>query len=170
MSGRGMVSIVGAGPGDPELVTVRGLRRIRAAEVLVYDRLVSPELVAEAPAGTELVFAGKAAGFSALSQRQIEQVLIDRGRTGRRVVRLKGGDPFVFGRGGEEVATLVAHGIPVEVVPGLTSATSVPASAGIPATYRGLSSSLTIVTGHEARTKMNPPSIGPGSRPRPERL
>lgn len=148
-----MVSLVGAGPGDPELVTVRGLRRIQAADVLVYDRLVSPELVAAAPAGAERVFAGKAAGFAALTQRQIEQVLVDRGRAGRRVVRLKGGDPFVFGRGGEEVAALVAHGIPVEVVPGLTSATAVPASAGIPVTHRGLSSSLTIVTGHEDPTK-----------------
>jgi uroporphyrin-III C-methyltransferase len=156
MRSKGMVSIVGAGPGDPELVTVRGLRRIQAAEVLVYDRLVSPVLVAEAPAGAERIFAGKAAGYAALNQRAIERVLVDRGRAGRRVVRLKGGDPFVFGRGGEEVTALVAHGIPVEVVPGVTSATSVPGSAGIPVTHRGLSSSVTIVTGHEEPAKGEP--------------
>ncbi|MBA2520168.1 MAG: uroporphyrinogen-III C-methyltransferase [Chloroflexia bacterium] len=156
MSGRGLVSIVGAGPGDPELVTVRGLRRIQAAEVLVYDRLVSPDLVAEAPAMAERIFAGKATGFAALSQGEIEWLLIERGRAGRRVVRLKGGDPFVFGRGGEEVAALVAHGIPVEVVPGLSSATSVPGSVGIPVTHRGLSSSVTIVTGHEDPTTGEP--------------
>ncbi|MDQ3693009.1 MAG: uroporphyrinogen-III C-methyltransferase [Chloroflexota bacterium] len=156
MSGRGVVSIVGAGPGDPELVTVRGLRRIQAAEVLVYDRLVSPDLVAEAPATAERIFAGKATGFAALSQGRIERVLIERGRAGRRVVRLKGGDPFVFGRGGEEVAALVAHGVPVEVVPGLSSATAVPGSVGIPVTHRGLSSSVTIVTGHEDPTTGEP--------------
>jgi uroporphyrin-III C-methyltransferase len=145
----GSVSIVGAGPGDPELITVRGLQRIRSADVLVYDRLVDPALVAEAPPQAERVFAGKAAGFAALDQRAIEALLIERARGGRRVVRLKGGDPFVFGRGGEEVAALVAAGIPVEVVPGLSSATAVPAGAGIPVTHRALASSVTIVTGHE---------------------
>lgn len=149
MTPLGSVSIVGAGPGDPELITVRGLARIRAAEVLVYDRLVDPALLTEAPARAERIFAGKARGFAALEQRQIEAVLIARARAGKRVVRLKGGDPYVFGRGGEEVAALVAAGIPVEVVPGLTSAISAPASAGIPVTHRELSSSLTIVTGHE---------------------
>jgi uroporphyrin-III C-methyltransferase len=144
-----MVSLVGAGPGDPELITVRGLARVRAADVLVYDRLVAPELVAEAPPHAERCFAGKARGFAALSQREIEGVLIARARAGKRVVRLKGGDPFVFGRGGEEVAALVAAGVPVEVVPGITAATAVPASAGIPVTHRALASSLTIVTGHE---------------------
>lgn len=149
----GSVSIVGAGPGDPELITVRGLARIRAAEVLVYDRLVDPGLLAEAPASAELIFAGKARGYAALDQRQIEAVLIDRASAGKRVVRLKGGDPYVFGRGGEEVAALVAAGIPVEIVPGISSAISVPASAGIPVTHRELSSSLTIVTGHEDPAK-----------------
>jgi uroporphyrin-III C-methyltransferase len=145
----GSVSIVGAGPGDPELITVRGLARIRSAEVLVYDRLVDPGLLAEAPPAAELIFAGKARGYAALDQGQIEAVLIDRASAGKRVVRLKGGDPYVFGRGGEEVAALVAAGIPVEIVPGISSAISVPASAGIPVTHRELSSSLTIVTGHE---------------------
>lgn len=148
MSG-GRVSIVGAGPGDPELITVRGLARVRAAEVLVYDRLVAPALVAEAPPAAERIFAGKAKGHAALAQEAIEALLIARARAGNHVVRLKGGDPFVFGRGGEEVAALVAAGIPVEVVPGITSATAVPASAGIPVTHRALASSLTVVTGHE---------------------
>jgi uroporphyrin-III C-methyltransferase len=149
MTNRGRVSIVGAGPGDPELITVRGLARVRAADTLVYDRLVAPALIAEAPAAAERVFVGKAKGFAALDQRAIEALLIDRALAGKHAVRLKGGDPFVFGRGGEEVAALVAAGVPVEVVPGVTAATSVPASAGIPVTHRELASSLTIVTGHE---------------------
>jgi uroporphyrin-III C-methyltransferase len=136
--GNGHVTIVGAGPGDPELITVRGLTRVRGAEVLVYDRLVAPELVAEAPAECERIFAGKAKGFAALEQHEIEAVLIERARSGKRVVRLKGGDPYVFGRGGEEVTALVAAGIPVEVVPGLTSAIAAPAAAGIPVTHREL--------------------------------
>ena len=150
---RGRVSIVGAGPGDPELITVRALARIRTAEVLVYDRLVDPALVEEAPRTAERVFAGKARGFAALEQHEIEALLIARALAGKHVVRLKGGDPYVFGRGGEEVAALVAAGIPVEVVPGVSSALAVPASAGIPVTHRELSSSLTIVTGHEDPTK-----------------
>jgi uroporphyrin-III C-methyltransferase len=149
----GRVAIVGAGPGDPELITIRGLSRIRSAEVLVYDRLVAPELVTEAPAECERIFAGKAKGFAALAQHEIEAVLVERARAGKRVVRLKGGDPYIFGRGGEEVTALVAAGIPVEVVPGLTSAIAAPASAGIPVTHRELASALTIVTGHEDPTK-----------------
>src|SRR5215212_3647839 len=150
---RGRVSIVGAGPGDPELITVRALVRIRSAEVLVYDRLVDPALIDEAPPTAERVFAGKARGFAALEQHEIEALLIARAYAGKHVVRLKGGDPYVFGRGGEEVASLVAAGIAVEVVPGVSSALAVPASAGIPVTHRELSSSLTIVTGHEDPAK-----------------
>jgi uroporphyrin-III C-methyltransferase len=150
---RGRISIVGAGPGDPELITVRALVRIRSAEVLVYDRLVDPALIDEAPPTAERVFAGKARGFAALEQHEIEALLIARAYAGKHVVRLKGGDPYVFGRGGEEVASLVAAGIPVEVVPGVSSALAVPASAGIPVTHRELSSSLTIVTGHEDPAK-----------------
>jgi uroporphyrin-III C-methyltransferase len=150
---RGRVSIVGAGPGDPELITVRALARIRNAQVLVYDRLVDPALVAEAPSTAERVFAGKARGFAALEQHEIEALLIARAYAGKHVVRLKGGDPYVFGRGGEEVASLVAAGIPVEVVPGVSAAMAVPASAGIPVTHRQLASSLTIVTGHEDPAK-----------------
>jgi len=145
----GRVSLVGAGPGDPELITVRGLDRVRSADVLVYDRLVSQELVDAAPMHAERVYVGKSAGCAALNQRAIEELLIDRARSGHQVVRLKGGDPFVFGRGGEEVAALVAAGIAVEVVPGVTSAVGVTASAGIPVTHRRVSSSVTIVTGHE---------------------
>src|SRR5215212_4165550 len=153
MNVTGRVSIVGAGPGDPELITVRALARIRTADVLIYDRLVDPALVAEAPPTVERVFAGKARGFAALEQHEIEALLIARAVAGKHVVRLKGGDPYVFGRGGEEVASLVAAGIQVEVVPGISSALAAPASAGIPVTHRELSSSLTIVTGHEDPTK-----------------
>ena len=153
MNATGRVSIVGAGPGDPELITVRALARIRTAEVLVYDRLVDPALVDEAPPTAERIFAGKARGFAALEQHEIEALLIARAYAGKQVVRLKGGDPYVFGRGGEEVASLAAAGIAVEVVPGVSSALAVPASAGIPVTHRELSSSLTIVTGHEDPAK-----------------
>lgn len=145
----GTVALIGAGPGDPELLTVRGLQRLREADVVVYDRLIHPRLLAEVPLRAERIFVGKASGFAALDQRAIETLLIDRARAGLRVVRLKGGDPFVFGRGGEEVEALSTAGVPWEVVPGITSAVAVPASAGIPVTHRELSSAVTIVTGHE---------------------
>ncbi|GAC1331531.1 MAG: hypothetical protein NVSMB22_23580 [Chloroflexota bacterium] len=145
----GFVSLIGAGPGDPELLTVRGLARLRDADVVVYDRLIQPTLLEEVPHGAERVFVGKASGQAVMSQRAIEAVLIDRAHAGKRVVRLKGGDPFVFGRGAEEVEALTAAGIPYEVVPGITSAVAVPASAGIPVTHRDLSSMVTVVTGHE---------------------
>lgn len=145
----GSVSLVGAGPGDPELITVRGLRCLQQADVVVYDRLLDPRLLQEAPAQAERIFVGKASGMAALSQRGIEAVLIARARSGKRVVRLKGGDPYVFGRGGEEVESLVAAGIPCEVVPGISSAIAAPAAAGIPVTHRELASMVTIVTGHE---------------------
>jgi len=150
----GTVSLVGAGPGDPELITVRGLRRLRTADVVVYDRLIDPRLLEEAPAHAERIFVGKAPGLVVRDQRAIEAVLVDRARTGKQVVRLKGGDPFVFGRGGEELEALVAAGVPCEVVPGITSAIAVPASAGIPVTHRELSSTITIVTGHEDPNKL----------------
>jgi len=153
MNPMGRVTIVGAGPGDPELITVRGLARVRAADVLVYDRLVAPELIAEAPPPAERVFVGKARGFAALDQRGIEALLIARASAGKHVVRLKGGDPYLFGRGGEEAAALTAAGIPVEVVSGVSSALAAPASAGIPVTHREFSSSLTVVTGHEDPAK-----------------
>ncbi len=145
----GKVVLVGAGPGDPELITLKGLRALRKADVVVYDRLVGPELLDEAPARALKVFVGKEAGRCSLKQEEINALLISYARQGHFVVRLKGGDPFVFGRGGEEVLALAAEGIPCEVIPGISSAMAVPASAGIPVTQRGLASSVTIVTGHE---------------------
>jgi uroporphyrin-III C-methyltransferase len=149
----GHVSLVGAGPGDPELITVRGLRRLRSAQVVVYDRLIHPDLLTEVPATAERLFAGKAPGVVAMSQADIGRVLVARARAGKHVVRLKGGDPFVFGRGGEEIEALTAAGIPWEVVPGITSAVAVPAAATIPLTHRGFSSHFTVVTGHEDPAK-----------------
>jgi uroporphyrinogen III methyltransferase/synthase len=150
---RGLVSLVGAGPGDPGLLTLRGRRRLKRADVVVYDRLVDPRLLDLAPPRALRIFAGKAASAHALPQEQINALLIVHARHGRRVVRLKGGDPFVFGRGGEEAAALAAAGIPFEVVPGVSSAIAVPAYAGIPLTHRGLSSSFAVVTGHEDQGK-----------------
>ena len=147
--GAGMVQLVGAGPGDPGLVTVRALELVRRAEVLVYDRLIPPGLVEEAPEGCELVDAGKLPDRHVLSQAEINALLVDRAKAGRRVVRLKGGDPFVFGRGAEEAEACVEAGVPFEVVPGVSAAVAVPAYAGIPATHRDLSSSFAVVSGQE---------------------
>ncbi len=143
----GTVALVGAGPGDPGLMTVRGLELLRRAQVVVYDRLVDPRLLDEAPRARR-IFAGKASGHHALPQEQINALLILHARRGRRVVRLKGGDPFVFGRGGEEAEALAGARIPFEVVPGVSSALAAPAYAGIPVTHRGVASSFTVVTGH----------------------
>ena len=144
----GKVYLVGAGPGNPELITVRGLRYLRMADVVIYDRLVHPDLAGETPWYAEKFFAGKEAARRALSQADINDLMIDRARAGCTVVRLKGGDPFVFGRGGEEAVALTEAGIPWELVPGITSAVGVPALAGIPLTYRGVASSFGVVTGH----------------------
>lgn len=143
-----MVYLVGAGPGDPDLVTVRGLKLLREADVVVYDRLVAPALLEEVPPGAELIYVGKAAGFHYREQDQINAILIARASEGLMVVRLKGGDPFVFGRGGEEGLALAEAGIPFEVVPGISSAVAVPAYAGIPVTHRGIANAFTVVTGH----------------------
>ena len=148
----GVVYLVGAGPGDPGLLTRRGEALLRSAETVVYDRLVDPSLLELCPATTDRLYVGKAAGRHALSQQQINAVLVRLGRAGRRVVRLKGGDPFVFGRGGEEALALREAGIRFEIVPGVTSAVAGPACAGIPVTHRGLATSVTIVTGHEDPT------------------
>jgi len=147
------VYLVGAGPGDPGLLTRRGADLLALAEVIVYDRLASPALLDLAPADVERIDVGKAPGHAAMTQQEINAVLVERGRTGRAVVRLKGGDPFVFGRGGEEADALMAAGVPFEVVPGVTSAIAAPAYAGIPVTHRGLSTHVTFVTGHEDPAK-----------------
>jgi uroporphyrinogen III methyltransferase/synthase len=149
MSGPGKVYLVGAGPGDPGLITVAGLQRLKDADVVVYDRLVAPALLNEARAEAERIFVGKVAGESH-DQEAINRLLIEKAREGKRVVRLKGGDPFVFGRGGEEAEALRGAGIGFEVVPGVTSAVAVPAYAGIPVTHRGLASTFAVITGHEA--------------------
>jgi uroporphyrinogen III methyltransferase / synthase len=145
----GRVYLVGAGPGDPGLMTVRGLEVLRGARVVVYDRLVNPALLDEAPADALRVFAGKHAGAHCLPQARINALLVEQARLGRVVVRLKGGDPFVFGRGGEEALALASAGVPFEVVPGVSAAVAVPAYVGIPVTHRGLASSFAVVTGHE---------------------
>jgi uroporphyrinogen III methyltransferase/synthase len=153
MSESGRVYLVGAGPGDPGLMTVRGLEALRRAGVVVYDRLVNPVLLDEAPGTARRIFAGKHAGAHCLPQSRINALLIEEAREGRVVVRLKGGDPFVFGRGGEEALALAEAGIPFEVVPGVSAAVAVPAYAGIPVTHRGLGSSFAVVTGHEDPAK-----------------
>lgn len=145
----GLVSLIGAGPGDPGLLTLAGAERLAAAEVVVYDRLANARLIDLAPASAERIYVGKAADRHTLRQEEINALLVRKGLEGKRVVRLKGGDPYVFGRGGEEAAALVAAGVPFEVVPGVTSAVAAPAYAGIPVTHRGLASSVAFVTGHE---------------------
>jgi uroporphyrin-III C-methyltransferase len=141
------VHLVGAGPGDPELVTVRGATLLARAEVVIYDRLIAHSLVDLAPPEAVRIDVGKKPG-QPTRQSDINALLIEHGGQGREVVRLKGGDPFLFGRGGEEAEALRAAGIPYEVVPGVTSAFAAPAAAGIPVTHRGLSTSVTVVTGH----------------------
>ncbi len=145
----GKVYLVGAGPGDPGLITVRGLELLQRADVVIYDRLVHPSLVNEAPAQAIRIFAGKLSGFHTLPQEEITDLLVAYACRNRQVVRLKGGDPFVFGRGGEEAEALRGARIPFEVVPGVSSATAVPAYAGIPLTHRDYASSVAIVTGHK---------------------
>lgn len=143
------VYLVGAGPGDPGLITVRGSELLARSDVVIFDRLVSPPLIDLAPAGALRIDVGKRPGQpQARRQAEINELLVEYGRAGRLVVRLKGGDPFVFGRGGEEAEALRSAGIAFEVVPGVSSAFSVPAVAGVPVTHRQLSRSVTVVTGH----------------------
>jgi uroporphyrin-III C-methyltransferase len=144
----GKVYLVGAGPGDPGLLTVRGLELLHRAQVIVYDQLVNPLLLEEASPVTIRIFVGKQAGQHCIAQKEINRILIDHAKLGYDVVRLKGGDPFVFGRGGEEAEALADAGIPFEIVPGVSSAIAVPAYAGIPLTHRKFASSFAVVTGH----------------------
>lgn len=149
----GKVYLVGAGPGDPGLMTVKGLKLLGQADVIVYDQLASPELLRQARPGAEIIYVGKKAGAHTLPQGGINQLLVDQAAAGLTVVRLKGGDPFVFGRGGEEAEALAAAGVPFEVVPGITSAVAVPAYAGIPVTHRAHTTLVSFITGHEDPTK-----------------
>jgi len=149
----GRVYLVGAGPGDPGLITVRGLELLRAADSVVYDRLAAPKLLDYARSDTARYYAGRASGYKALDQPEVNRLLVDLARRGQTVVRLKGGDPFVFGRGGEEAVACAAAGVPFEVVPGVSSITAVPAYAGIPLTHRAVASSFAVVTAHEDPTK-----------------
>ncbi|AIE84330.1 siroheme synthase CysG [Fimbriimonas ginsengisoli] len=145
------VYIVGAGPGDPELITLRGLRALQRADVVLYDRLVHPDLLKHAPAKAEQIYVGKEVGHQGRGrQRSINDLLVSHARAGRTVVRLKGGDPFVFGRGGEEILALNEAGIEFEVIPGVSSAIAGPAAANIPVTHRGVSTAFAVFAGHEA--------------------
>jgi uroporphyrin-III C-methyltransferase len=146
----GKVYLVGAGPGDPELLTVRAVRLLRSGDVIVYDRLIQEEVLALAKPSSEKLFMGKVLGCHASRQDEIHQLLVEKARQGKTVIRLKGGDPFLFGRGGEEVEYLAEHGVPFEVVPGVSSCLSAPLSANIAVTHRDASSSVAIVTGHNA--------------------
>ena len=148
-----MVYLVGAGPGDPGLLTVRGRACLRRAEVVVYDYLVNASILDDAPSGAEIIDAGKRKGEQTFTQEAINALLIDRARRGRVVARLKGGDPFVFGRGGEEALALAEAGVPFEVVPGVTSVVAVPAYAGIPITHRDYAATVVLATGHEDAKK-----------------
>jgi uroporphyrin-III C-methyltransferase / precorrin-2 dehydrogenase / sirohydrochlorin ferrochelatase len=148
-TGAGSVALVGGGPGDPDLITVRGRRLLAQADVVVTDRLGPRELLDQLAPGVEVIEAGKAPDNHTLPQDAINELLISLAQQGKRVVRLKGGDPFVFGRGGEELLAIVQAGVACEVVPGVTSAIAVPAAAGIPLTHRALARQFTVVTGHE---------------------
>ncbi|MGV3618906.1 MAG: uroporphyrinogen-III C-methyltransferase, partial [Fimbriimonas sp.] len=154
----GKVSIVGAGPGDPELLTLKAVRALQRADAVLYDRLVSDEVLAYAPLTAERIYVGKEVGHKGKGrQRWIEETMVERARAGKAVVRLKGGDPFVFGRGGEEVLALKEAGIEFEVVAGVSPAIAGPAAAGIPVTHRGVSTSFAVFTGHEAEGRDDVP-------------
>ena len=147
------VYLIGAGPGDPDLITVKGLRCIESADIVIYDYLAPKELLRHVPDGCERIYVGKKGGEQHITQEEINRIILEKARGGKTIVRLKGGDPFVFGRGGEEALVLAEQGIEFEVVPGVTAGVAAPAYAGIPVTHRGLSSTLAFVTAHEDPTK-----------------
>ncbi|HEY7419103.1 MAG TPA: uroporphyrinogen-III C-methyltransferase [Ktedonobacteraceae bacterium] len=147
----GKVFLIGAGPGDPELITIKGLRRLHEADVVLYDRLISSELLDASRPEAEHVFVGKGPGCHTMPQQEINALLVGYACQGKTVARLKGGDPFVFGRGGEEALALIAAGISFEIIPGVSSAIAVPAYAGIPVTHRQRASAFTVVTGHKGQ-------------------
>lgn len=149
----GKVYLVGAGPGDPDLITVKGLKCLKIVDVVVYDRLIDESILNQASQNAEKIYVGKSKDHHSWKQEMINQLLLKNALDGKKVVRLKGGDPFVLGRGGEEAYFLSKNNIPFEIIPGVTSAISVPAYAGIPVTYRGVSSSFTVVTGHKASSE-----------------
>ena len=155
----GKVVLVGAGPGDPELITVKGARALAGADVIVFDRLAAPALLDLAPPQAERIYAGKEPGGHAMRQEEIDALLVDQARLGRIVVRLKGGDPFVFGRGGEELLACAEAGVPCEVIPGITSAIAAPAAAGIPVTHRGVARSFAVVTASTAGMAHEPDAV-----------
>ncbi len=144
----GKVYLIGAGPGDPELITVKGKRVLDSADVIVYDRLANPELLADTAPDSEHIFVGKKPDVPSVSQDRINRILISKALEGKIVARLKGGDPFIFGRGGEECEALMGENIPYEVIPGISSVIAAPAYAGIPLTHRNMGRSFTVVTGH----------------------
>ncbi|MCP3688532.1 MAG: uroporphyrinogen-III C-methyltransferase [Gammaproteobacteria bacterium] len=145
---KGFVSLVGAGPGDPDLLTIKALRYLKEAEVVVYDRLVSKEILRLVPHGISRISVGKSAGKHCVPQDQINQVLVNLALSGRRVIRLKGGDPYLFGRGGEEALVLKQHNIRFDVVPGITAASACSTYSGIPLTQRGMNHGVRFITGH----------------------
>ena len=158
----GLVSLVGAGPGDPGLITVRGAQCIQEADVVIYDRLAHPDLLRHAKPDAELIYVGKQADRHTLKQEEINALIVERALAGKRVCRLKGGDPFVFGRGGEEAEVCVENGITFEIVPGVTSAIAAPAYAGIPVTHRDAASSFAVITGHERDDRRESGERAPG--------
>ena len=148
-----VVYLIGAGPGDADLITLKAVKALNKADVILYDYLANEEILAHAPKTAEKIYVGKKAGEHYKTQDEINELIIKQAQNHENVVRLKGGDPFVFGRGGEEILALMEHGIKFEVIPGVTSAIGAPTSIGLPVTHRAVATSLTIVTGHEDPTK-----------------
>ncbi|MBC7101459.1 uroporphyrinogen-III C-methyltransferase [Methanothermobacter tenebrarum] len=148
-----VVYLIGAGPGDPELITLKALKVIKKADVIIYDRLINNKILEYAPEDAKLIYVGKKPGGHSKTQEEINKIIVEEAKKENIVVRLKGGDPFIFGRGGEELLTLKSHGIKTKTIPGITSAIGVPTAASLPITHRGLATSFTIVTGHEDPTK-----------------